>query len=258
MRIICFLSILLTLGLNAAGQTIKEMTPELGKLIDKSPEGELAFIKQRNECEQLWAKLQGEVDPQKLSAADRKIYQRCAEMGEEEGYWDVLGPGCSWYCGGGDDTTTASSCLKSVKVLQYSSRSLHDFSYRTAWVEGVPGYGIGEYVVCHFPPQNPRITQIIIVNGYVKSEQAWKDNSRVKKLKLYINDKPVAILNLADSQREQYFKFDPIGYGDRANFDKLIARPWWTMKFEIMDVYKGDKYDDTAITEIYFDGIDVH
>ena len=39
------------------------------------------------------------------------------------------------------------------------------------------------------------------------------------------------------------------------------------MKFEIVDVYKGDKYDDTAITEIYddtaiteiyFDGIDVH
>jgi hypothetical protein len=34
--------------------------------------------------------------------------------------------------------------------------------------------------------------------------------------------------------------------------------PVWTMRFEIMDVYKGDKYDDTAITEIYFDGIDVH
>jgi hypothetical protein len=25
-----------------------------------------------------------------------------------------------------------------------------------------------------------------------------------------------------------------------------------------LEVYKGDKYDDTAITEIYFDGIDVH
>lgn len=30
------------------------------------------------------------------------------------------------------------------------------------------------------------------------------------------------------------------------------------MKFEIMEVYKGDKNEDTAITEIYFDGIDVH
>ncbi|MCR5456138.1 MAG: hypothetical protein K6F33_14235, partial [Bacteroidales bacterium] len=31
----------------------------------------------------------------------------------------------------------------------------------------------------------------------------------------------------------------------------------WTMRFEIVDVYKGDKWDDTAISEIYFDGLDV-
>jgi len=30
------------------------------------------------------------------------------------------------------------------------------------------------------------------------------------------------------------------------------------IKFEILEVYEGDKYKDTAITEIYFDGIDVH
>jgi len=38
----------------------------------------------------------------------------------------------------------------------------------------------------------------------------------------------------------------------------MSRMPWWTMKFEIIEVYKGTKYDDTAITEIYFDGIDVH
>ncbi|PKL12986.1 MAG: hypothetical protein CVV50_03895 [Spirochaetae bacterium HGW-Spirochaetae-6] len=30
------------------------------------------------------------------------------------------------------------------------------------------------------------------------------------------------------------------------------------IKFEILDVYKGLKYDDVAITEIYFGGLDVH
>ena len=30
------------------------------------------------------------------------------------------------------------------------------------------------------------------------------------------------------------------------------------LKFEIIEVYKGLKYNDTAITEIYFDGMDVH
>ena len=30
------------------------------------------------------------------------------------------------------------------------------------------------------------------------------------------------------------------------------------MRFEINEVIKGDRWDDLAITEIYFDGIDVH
>jgi hypothetical protein len=38
--------------------------------------------------------------------------------------------------------------------------------------------------------------------------------------------------------------------------DKNAAN--WTLKFEILDVYPGEKYEDTAISELYFDGVDVH
>jgi len=96
-------------------------------------------------------------------------------------------------------------------------------------------------------PNMPRITKLLIVNGYVKSQTAWKNNSRVKRLKFYVNDKPIAILNLEDSRSEQIFEFEPMS--DTVD---------WTMKFEILEVYKGEKYDDTALSEIYFDGIDVH
>ena len=34
--------------------------------------------------------------------------------------------------------------------------------------------------------------------------------------------------------------------------------PNWTLRFEILEVYEGDKYDDTVISELFFDGIDVH
>jgi hypothetical protein len=251
------LTIFLTaFSLTTFGQTIKEMTPTLGYLVDKSPEGEIEFIKAREKCETVWAKINNQKDYETLSVEDKKIYDNCDET--YENYYDVLGQGCSWYCGGGQDTASASSELKPFKGFKYSASNSHDLSYKTAWIEGVPGYGIGEYLVYHFPPQNPRITKIIIVNGYVKSEKAWKENSRVKKLKMYIDDKPFAILNLADTRQEQTFSFEPIGYGDRDDWKKLEAKPWWTMKFEIMDVYKGDKYDETAITEIYYDGIDVH
>ena len=244
-------------SLTATGQTVKEMSPEPGALIDKSPEGEIEFNKLQKKYEELWNKVATPADYDKLSAQDKKLYD--SYTGEEEqGYWDILGSGCSWYCGGGLDTATASSALTASGQLTYTAGNSHDLSYKTAWVEGVPGYGIGEYLEYHFPPENPRITDIIIVNGYVKSERAWKDNSRVKKLKMYLNGKPFAILNLADTREEQTFTFSPIGNGDRDDMEKLSTLPWWTMKFEIMEVYKGDKYDDTAITEIYFNGIDVH
>ena len=69
---------------------------------------------------------------------------------------------------------------------------------------------------------------------------------------MYYNDEPYAILNLKDTRDCQIFDVGTLGYEDKSN------APAWTIKFEIMEVYPGDKYQDTAITEIYFDGIDVH
>ena len=251
------LTLLLTLvSFSVFGQTVREMTPTLGNLVDVSPEKEIEFIKNQEKCEAIWKKLDGQAEYDELTAEEKAILENCSET--KESTWQIIGNECSWYCGGGIDTNSASSFLKPFKGVSYAAKNIHDLSYKTAWIEGVPGYGIGEYVTYHFPPENPRITEVIVVNGYVKSEQSWKDNSRVKKLKMYINDQPVAILLLADTREEQHFKFDPIGNGDREDRKKLLAKPWWTIRFEILDVYKGDKYDDTAITEIYFDGIDVH
>jgi hypothetical protein len=101
----------------------------------------------------------------------------------------------------------------------------------------------------------------------VKSEALYKNNSRVKRLAVYENDKLIAILNLKDIRGKQSFSFDPIG-NTRTEKYSPETKSWrneidteagdWTLKFEILEVYKGDKYDDTVISEIYFDGIDVH
>jgi len=131
-------------------------------------------------------------------------------------------------------------------------------NYKNAWVEGADGYGIGEYLLYTFGGASPRINEIIVVNGYVKNKTAWENNSRVKKLKVYIDDKPYAILNLKDIIGSQSYKVEPIGNSDRKDWNVLKTKPDWTLKFEILDVYKGLKYDDVVISEIYFDGLDVH
>ncbi|MGM0579431.1 MAG: Hint domain-containing protein [Bacteroidota bacterium] len=172
--------------------------------------------------------------------------------------WDIVGSACSWYCGGGVKEVSASSYLKSQGSNSYQPINAHDLNYENAWVEGVQGYGIGEKLVYTLSGANPRITDIIVVNGYVKSENSYKNNSRVKKLKVYLDNQPLATLNLKDTIANQWFSFEPIGTQDRASFEEMEKLPDWTLTFEIVEVYKGEKYDDTVISEIYFNGTDVH
>lgn len=167
-----------------------------------------------------------------------------------ESVWDVVDGGCSWYCGGGNYKVFASSELRTQNHNSYKAKSANDLSYLTAWVEGKEDSGIGEYIEYTFKNKSPRITSIIISNGYMKSDNTWKNNNRVKSLKLYVNGKDFGILKLSDSKTDQTFKIGTFGHNEDGS--DLVLR------FEILEVYKGDKYNDTAITEIYFDGIDVH
>ncbi len=73
---------------------------------------------------------------------------------------------------------------------------------------------------------------------------------------MYVNGQPYAILNLKDSKQEQIFSVKPIGHGNRTDHKELSKMSDRVLKFELAEVYPGEKYDDTAISEIYFDGID--
>lgn len=233
---------------------IKSLKPEFGRLLDFSPEGEDAFAKRQQKCAEIYKKL-GNNDIESLSPEDRQLLNDCPE---DKLYYDAEGPGCSWYCGGVVDSMFASSELPSNKQLTYRASNAHDLDFRTAWVEGKTGPGIGESITYIFPPENPRITTIKIANGYVKSEKAWRENSRVKKLKLYVNGNAYAILNLEDKRVLQIFTVGPFGHSDRINWDILKSQPPTNLRFEILEVYPGDKYEDTCISEIFFDGLDVH
>ncbi len=164
---------------------------------------------------------------------------------------DLYSGKCSWYCGGVIDTVEASSCLPPTAKFDYAPVNAHDFDHTSAWVEGAKGQGVGEYLVYRFPGMCPRVTTVKILNGYVKNQKAWCENSRVKSLMMYYNDVPYAILQLNDTRNLQCFDVGVLGPHDE-------QAPQWSLKFEILEVYPGTKYEDTAISELYFDGIDVH
>jgi hypothetical protein len=63
-----------------------------------------------------------------------------------------------------------------------------------------------------------------------------------------VNGKPYAFLALKDVKSEQSFKI-----GELQNKTGPL-----TLRFEIAEVYKGTKYEDTVLSELYFDGTGVH
>ncbi len=172
-----------------------------------------------------------------------------SKYGDLSIYDDLYSEKCSWYCGGEVKSVTASSCLQPIKSFNYEGENAHDFNHESVWA--TKGKGIGESLTYTFEGKCPRITTVKILNGHVKTESVWRANSRVKKLRMYYNGKPYAILALQDSRTLQCFDVGTLGYHD-------LDKPDWTLKFEILEVYPGSKHEDTVIAELYFDGIDVH
>ncbi len=237
---------------------LKQLYTDSIKILDFSEQNEKEFYERLEKCKVIWAKLaKNEVKYDELTESEKATIEGVDETKRD--YWNIFGCGDSWYDVGGAYKITASSYLSSQADFDYKPSNAQDLNYKNAWVEGASDYGIGEYLVYHFRGNAPRITEIIVVNGYVKSKSAWENNSRVKKIKMYINDEPYAVLNLKDLRAEQFFFVsEPIGNNDRDDWEELQNSPDWTIKFEILDIYKGNKYKDVVISEIYFNGIDVY
>lgn len=244
------LSVLLFLfvaALSQAQNPLPILLPDIDPYIpDFSPEG-LEKLKQMEKRFRELAQRDNSLD--EYSEEDQWIFRNYDDT--KESPFEIIGARCSWYCGGDSIGIRSSSHLPGHRSqFSYVAKNAHDLSFATAWVEGAKGNGIGEYLEYRFDNTHPRLTQIIVHNGYVKSEKAWRDNGRVKKLKMILNGKPYAILALEDTKAAQRFKFEPLGR--RKDGKDMYIR------FEIMEVYPGAKYEDVAITEIYFDGIDIH
>ncbi len=151
-------------------------------------------------------------------------------------------------------------------TCKYSPGQIADGSITTAWVEGVKGYGIGEAVI--IPCLNLK-KPVEIWNGYGKSQKLYKYNSRASKVKvsiirakmegvtqygiMYEDVKIVSsiIVNLKDVNNYQKIKipnYNVETYVHEA-FDSKIEYAYF-LGIEILDVYKGTKWDDTCISEL--------
>lgn len=147
----------------------------------------------------------------------------------------------------------SSSSVLEPEGIKYIPANSCDNDLHTAWVEGIAGPGIGETLQLDISPSWAGgklggyylIEKIGIINGYAKNQTVFKSNNRVKKVLLtleFYNEEAgfsseSMEFTLEDKMELQYIIFDA---------PKKIS----VLTIKILDVYKGDKYDDTCISEV--------
>lgn len=150
----------------------------------------------------------------------------------------------------------ASSALPPSGINHYAAKCAHDLDLKTAWVEGVPGDGIGEYLEFTLKPTPPvsssvdrAILRLTVFNGYRKTRALWRQNGRIHRLAMSVNGKPYGVIDLADEYRYQSVAVGHI---------PLPARGSIVLRFTILSVYQGTKGHDTALTELEFHGTGIY
>ena len=134
---------------------------------------------------------------------------------------------------------SSSSHLAAKVPNTYYASNLKDEDLNSAWIEGQKDDGKEEKIEMQLE-QPIDIDGFFIVNGYCKNQKTWSNNNRVKTLKLIINGRLKGFLHLNDSMSYQliYFPRLHIKSGDK-------------IELEIVDIYKGQRFQDTAISELY-------
>jgi hypothetical protein len=136
----------------------------------------------------------------------------------------------------------------------YPAANLKDGNYATAWVPD--GDGVGAWVEIETAPCY--VGAIIMVGGYMKSEETYFNNNRPKSIKIeylrsdYESDEYSWEEQVIDLNDVPFVKGEELNLLSHVVFDLGdIGFKIKKIRITILDVYKGTKYNDTCISEIY-------
>jgi len=133
----------------------------------------------------------------------------------------------------------ASSTRAPMGAASYNASLAIDGNYETAWCEGVPGPGIGEWIELSAESKQ-RVDGIKIINGYRKSDEAYMNNNRIKTVTITAEDGFSESFVIPAGEWTWYVGIE---------FSVPVYTSW--LRLTIDDVYPGDSdSEDTLISEI--------
>lgn len=129
----------------------------------------------------------------------------------------------------------SSSALKPTSRSDFRATNLLDDDRTTAWIEGVPGPGVGEWV--RFDFHGPVVlTRIEIANGEQKDDDRFHAHARVRSLKLEYSTGATQIVELLDI----------------IDLQSITPRsqPTEWLRMTILSVYPDYLWDETALSDV--------
>jgi hypothetical protein len=150
---------------------------------------------------------------------------------------------------GGQGAATASSELKPGKTSTYVAGNVFDLNLATAWVEGVEGDGVGEWVALELGETEDlgrfERLQLKIATGYQKTFEVLENNGAPTKLKVELS-RGGEQLGQAGTTPDQNYSNELM-----AEFSNLKPGSGpLRVKLTIEAAKPGKKFHDTAISEI--------
>lgn len=148
------------------------------------------------------------------------------------------------------DTLSSTSALREGNIV-YSTDNL-DERIGICWAEGVSGNGIGEKILFKYENYTDGLRNVFYIStGFVSYDKPYlyRYNSRPKKIKISYEGERAQIIELADTPNLQRFEiWWPFpNWGSDQEENNLLGKDLW---IEILEVYPGNRYDDTCINFI--------
>lgn len=144
-------------------------------------------------------------------------------------------------------------------TCMYSAYSLTDGDPKTAWVEGVSGYGGGEAVLTLGLDLSKKVE---IWAGYGKSDKLHRYNSRPKTIRVHVLQvekcgatqggwglSGLKIIGTRQMELEDHNGWQSL-YLPTVFWEELPTDCPYFLGIEIVDAFPGEKWDDTCISEV--------